>query len=107
MSREDKSIDEHLAKFPPFKGPRIGGNFQVDENVLLGEKLIREISPYQAVDTGYLQRYRSRALRWSLRTHTVTRSGDSQLRSSAAHQTTGLCLTSIRSKALRILRHNN
>lgn len=31
--------DAHLAKFPPFKGPRIGGNFDVDENVLAGEML--------------------------------------------------------------------
>jgi len=28
--------DEHLAKFPPFKGPRIGGNFHVDENIVAG-----------------------------------------------------------------------
>jgi hypothetical protein len=44
MSTEDKGIDEHLAKFPPFKGPRIGGNFEVDENVLLGKQLIRKFS---------------------------------------------------------------
>jgi hypothetical protein len=31
-------VDEHLAKFPPFKGPKIGGNFEVDENVLSGKK---------------------------------------------------------------------
>ena len=43
MSTEDKGIDEHLAKFPPLKGPRIGGNFEVDENVLLGEQRIRKI----------------------------------------------------------------
>jgi hypothetical protein len=28
--------DEHLKKFPPFKRPKVGGNFEVDENVLLG-----------------------------------------------------------------------
>ena len=32
-------VDEHLAKFPPFKGPRIGGNFQVDENIVAGPSL--------------------------------------------------------------------
>ncbi|OIW35513.1 putative Ketosamine-3-kinase [Coniochaeta ligniaria NRRL 30616] len=30
----DVLTDEHIAKFPPFKGPRIGGNFEVDDNVL-------------------------------------------------------------------------
>lgn len=30
--------DEHLKIFPPFKGPETGGNFEVDENVLLGMK---------------------------------------------------------------------
>jgi hypothetical protein len=29
-------VDEHLTKFPPLKGPRIGGNFHVDENVVAG-----------------------------------------------------------------------
>jgi hypothetical protein len=37
-------VVEHLAKFPPFKGPRIGGNFDVDENVLSGRKPISEAS---------------------------------------------------------------
>jgi hypothetical protein len=39
MDDADTVIDEHLAKFPPFKGPIIGGNFQVDENVLSGQDL--------------------------------------------------------------------
>lgn len=37
-------VDEHLAKFPPFKGLRIGGNFEVDDNILAGmRQSIREI----------------------------------------------------------------
>ena len=39
MSDADATLDEHLAKFPPFKGPIIGGNFNVDENVLSGQEL--------------------------------------------------------------------
>jgi hypothetical protein len=39
MSDADAILDEHLAKFPPFKGPIIGGNFNVDENVLSGQEL--------------------------------------------------------------------
>jgi hypothetical protein len=38
MSDADAILDEHLAKFPPFKGPIIGGNFNVDENVLSGQE---------------------------------------------------------------------
>ena len=38
MSDADVILDEHLAKFPPFKGPIIGGNFNVDENVLSGQE---------------------------------------------------------------------
>ncbi len=41
MDTEERVEDKHLAKFPPFKGPRIGGNFEVDENVLLGEPVVR------------------------------------------------------------------
>jgi hypothetical protein len=39
MSDADAILDEHLAKLPPFKGPTIGGNFNVDENVLSGQEL--------------------------------------------------------------------
>jgi hypothetical protein len=39
MSDADSILDEHLAKFPPFKGPIIGGNFNVDENVFSGQEL--------------------------------------------------------------------
>lgn len=38
MSDADANLDEHLAKFPPFRGPIIGGNFNVDENVLSGQE---------------------------------------------------------------------
>jgi protein-ribulosamine 3-kinase len=38
MSGTEEVIDEHLAKFPPFEGPRIGGNFEVDENVTAGQR---------------------------------------------------------------------
>jgi hypothetical protein len=38
MEPTTEVVDEHLAKFPPFKGPRIGGNFDVDDNVLSGRK---------------------------------------------------------------------
>jgi hypothetical protein len=39
MADADTIVDEHLAKFPPFKGPIIGGNFHVDEKVLSGQEL--------------------------------------------------------------------
>jgi hypothetical protein len=38
MDTTTEVVDVHLAKFPPFKGPRIGGNFDVDENILSGRK---------------------------------------------------------------------
>jgi hypothetical protein len=38
MSDADANLDEHLAKFPPFRGPIIGRNFNVDENVLSGQE---------------------------------------------------------------------
>jgi len=40
MSGTEEVIDEHLAKFPPFVGPRIGGNFEVDENVIAGQRFL-------------------------------------------------------------------
>jgi hypothetical protein len=39
MNNADAIWDEHLAKFPPFKGPITGGDFNVDENVLSGQEL--------------------------------------------------------------------
>ena len=45
-SFREELVDEHLAKFPPFKGPRTGSSFNVDENVISG---VHELRPFIAL----------------------------------------------------------
>jgi hypothetical protein len=55
MSDADVTLDEHLAKFPPFKGPVIGGNFNVDENVLSGQELNAASMPLLMANAACIQ----------------------------------------------------
>ena len=36
----DLAADEHLAKFPPLEGAKLGGDFKVDENVVKGRDTV-------------------------------------------------------------------
>ena len=43
MGIQDAAGDEHLAKFGPIEGPTIGGNFEVDENIIAGNEFARAL----------------------------------------------------------------
>ena len=86
--------DEHLAKFPPFKGPRTGGNFEVDENVVAGEHLKTHLTvtarhkhaaAINLLTAPQLSPFQGPKL--SLPAHMATRSGAAPPRSSAERPT--------------------
>ena len=89
--------DEHLAKFPPFKGPKTGGNFEVDENVVAGEHLRIQPATIGRTMLWPVAYFPQPSLflgpKLSLQTRMAIRSGAALLRSYAEHRTAPRSLT--------------